>query len=51
VIVHYVDYGKILNILFDTFHSTKYFHMYLCHAFCYFCVGCYTHPNVIKILW
>jgi hypothetical protein len=27
---------KMLNLLFDTFHSTKYFHVHLCHALCHF---------------
>jgi hypothetical protein len=41
--------GKIINLLFDIFHSTKYFHAYLYAIACHFCVGCFTHPNPIKI--
>jgi hypothetical protein len=31
--------GKILNLLFDTFHSTKYFHALLYTLACHFTVG------------
>jgi hypothetical protein len=30
--------GKILNLLFDTFHSTKYFDAHLYTLACHFCV-------------
>jgi hypothetical protein len=30
--------GKIQNLLFDTFHSTKYFHAHLYTLACHFCV-------------
>jgi hypothetical protein len=34
----FIDHGKILNLLIDTFHSTKYFHAHLytlaCHFLC-----------------
>jgi hypothetical protein len=49
--VDYVDHEKILNLLFDTFHSAKYFHAHLSTIACHFCVGCFTYPNVMKILW
>jgi hypothetical protein len=42
---------KILNMLFDTFHSAKYFHAHLYALTCHFCVGCFTYPNAMKILW
>jgi hypothetical protein len=51
VFVYYVDYGKILNLLFDTFHSTNYFHARLYVIACHFCVGCLTYPNAMKCLW
>jgi hypothetical protein len=51
VIIYCVDYGKMLNLLFDTFHSTKYFQVLLCHAFCHFCVGDSTYLNAVKFLW
>jgi len=31
--------GKILILLFDTFHSSKYFHVQNHAIACYFCVG------------
>jgi hypothetical protein len=43
--------GKILNVLFDTFHSTKYFQMLLYHVFCLFFVSCCSSPNVVKFIW
>jgi hypothetical protein len=43
--------GKILNWLFDTFHSTKYFHAHLYPLACHFCVGSFTYPITMKILW
>jgi hypothetical protein len=43
--------GKILNLLFDTFHSTKYFHAHLSIIACHFCVGSFTYLNAMKILW
>jgi hypothetical protein len=47
----FVEHGKILNLLFDAFHSTKYFHAHLYTIACDFCVGCFTYPNTMKILW
>jgi hypothetical protein len=43
--------GKILNLLFDTFHSTKYFHAHLAIIVCHFRVGSFTYLNAMKILW
>jgi hypothetical protein len=43
--------GKILNLLFDIFLSTKYFHAHLYTLACHFCVGSCTYPNAMKILW
>jgi hypothetical protein len=43
--------GKIPNLLFDTFHSTKYFHAHLSPIACHFCVGCFAYPNAMKNLW
>jgi hypothetical protein len=52
VIIDFVDHGKkILNLLFDTFHSTKYYHAHLFIIACHFCLGCFTCPNAMKILW
>jgi hypothetical protein len=51
VFVYYVDHGKKLNLLFDTFHSTNYFHAHLYVIACHFCVDCFTYLNAIKILW
>jgi hypothetical protein len=51
VIVDYLIHGKILNLLFDTFHSTKYFHAHLSIIACHFCVGSFTYLNAMKILW
>ena len=31
--------GKMLTLLFDTFHGTKYFHVQNHAIACYFCVG------------
>jgi hypothetical protein len=42
---------KILNLLFDTFHGTKYFQVLLYHAFCPFCVCCCSGPNAVKFIW
>jgi hypothetical protein len=49
--VDYVDHGKLLNLLFDTFHSTKYFHAHFSTIAYHFCVGYFTYPNTMKILW
>jgi hypothetical protein len=46
-----LDMGKILNLLFDTFHSTKYFYAHLSIIACHFCVGCFTYSSAMKILW
>ena len=43
--------GKILTLLFDTFHSTKYFHVHNHAIACHFCVDYFTYPNAMKILW
>jgi hypothetical protein len=43
--------GKMLNILFDTFHNTKYFHAHIYTIACHFCVGYANYPNAMKILW
>jgi hypothetical protein len=43
--------GKILNLLFDTFQSTKYFHASFPTLACHFCVGSFTYPIAMKILW
>jgi hypothetical protein len=43
--------GKMLNLLFDTFYNTKYFHAYIYFLACHFCVGYSTYPNAMKILW
>jgi hypothetical protein len=43
--------GKMLNLLFDTFHNTKYFHAHILALACHFCVGYSTYPNAMKILW
>jgi coproporphyrinogen III oxidase-like Fe-S oxidoreductase len=43
--------GKIVNLLLNTFHSTKYFHAPFCHATCYFCVGQNTYSKGMQILW
>ena len=43
--------GKILILLFDTFHSTKYFHVHNHAIACHFCVDYFTYPNAMKILW
>jgi hypothetical protein len=40
---------KILNLLFDTFHSTKYFHAHLSIIACHFCICCFTYSNAMKI--
>jgi hypothetical protein len=42
---------KILNLMFDTFHSTNYFHAHLYAKDCHFCVGCFTYLNIMKTLW
>jgi hypothetical protein len=41
----------MLNLLFDTFHNTKYFHAHIYVIACYFCVDHFTYPNAMKILW
>jgi hypothetical protein len=41
--------GKIINLLFDTFHNTKYFHAHIYAIACHFCVGCFTGLNPLKI--
>jgi hypothetical protein len=51
VIIYGVEHGKILNLLFDTFHSIKYFQVLLYHAFCPFCVSCCNGPNAVKFIW
>jgi hypothetical protein len=51
VFVYCVDHGKILNLLFDTFYSTHYFHAHLYAIACHFCVGCFAYSNAMKILW
>jgi hypothetical protein len=50
VSVYCREYGKIVNMLFGTFHSTKYFHTHFYALACHFCVGCFAYPNAIKIL-
>ena len=39
VIICCVEHRKIFPLLFDTFHSTKYFHVHNHAIACYFCVG------------
>ena len=51
VIVYCVEHRKIPNLLFDTFHNTKYFHAHIYVIACHFCVGYFTYPNAMKILW
>jgi hypothetical protein len=51
VFVYCVDLEKILNLLFDTFRSTKYFHALLYPLVCHFCVGSFTYLIAMKILW
>jgi hypothetical protein len=41
----------MLNLLFDTFHSTKYFYAHFSALDCYFCVGSSSNPNVMNFLW
>jgi hypothetical protein len=43
--------GKVFNLLFDTFHSAKYFQVLLYHVFCPFCVSCCSGPNAVKFIW
>jgi hypothetical protein len=40
----------MLNLLFDTFHSIKYFYAHFWVLACYFCVGSSSNPNAMKIL-
>jgi hypothetical protein len=52
MLIYYVEHRKkILNMLFDTFHNTKYFHAHIYALACPFCVGYFTYPNDMKILW
>jgi hypothetical protein len=51
VFVYCVEMKKIINLLFDTFYSTKYFYAHLYAIGCHFCVGSFTYPNPMKILW
>jgi hypothetical protein len=41
---------KIINLLFDTFSSTKYFHAHYYVIACLFCTDCFTYPNFMKFL-
>jgi hypothetical protein len=41
----------MLNLLFDTFHSIKYFYARLKVLACYFCAGSSSNPNAMKFLW
>jgi hypothetical protein len=40
----------MLNLLFDTFHSIKYFYAHFYTLACYFCVGSSSNPNVMNFL-
>jgi hypothetical protein len=51
VIIYGVEHGKILNLLFDTFHSTKYFSGVVIPCFFPFCVSCCSGPNAVKFIW
>jgi hypothetical protein len=42
--------GKVLNLLFDTFHSAKYFSGVVIPCFCPFCVSCCSGQNTVKFL-
>jgi hypothetical protein len=50
VFIYYVEHRKMLNLLFVTFHNTKYFHAHIYAIACHFCVGYSTYPNGMKIL-
>jgi hypothetical protein len=43
--------GKMINLLFDTFHNTKYFNDHIYVISCHFCVGSSIDPNAMKFLW
>jgi hypothetical protein len=51
VVIYYLEPRKIINLLFDTFHNTKYFHAHFYVLACYFCVGCFTSSNLLRFLW
>jgi hypothetical protein len=51
VIIYYVEPKKILNLLFDTFHNTKYFHAHIYAIACHFYVCHFTYLNAMEILW
>ena len=43
--------GKIWNLLFDAFHSTKYSLVYFCPVVCYFCEVMNMDPHKLIFLW